>query len=257
MKFDPIGKRAIFLRPETERLRFVLESNYDADNPRGNAGGYLLADAIKLWILGLYEEAGSIAARAAEWLEYAVETNEEFGDSQRFHRATLTADLALATWMRDGKNYPKAWRLALEAELEALADKEIYPDDESKSGGVDSLMAHYFQAEEYEKGIIEFEKRFGVREIVLKKTLSPRAFAYALCLHKVRKQFDLEELFQAGRRMLISRVEKTWLCQGEYKLPAMWLKIVYWHRDPSLSQLQTIWKAYDVMPDVKRPEWIV
>jgi len=37
---------------------------------------------------------------------------------------------------------------------------------------------------------------------------------------------------------------------------AMWLKIVYWHRDKELTPLQIILKAYENMPDVKKPHFL-
>lgn len=37
---------------------------------------------------------------------------------------------------------------------------------------------------------------------------------------------------------------------------AVWLKIVHWHHNPSLSPLETILKSYDDMPHVPRPAWV-
>lgn len=100
-------------------------------------------------------------------------------------------------------------------------------------------------------------RRFGLnRPISLKKVLKPREFGYALCLHRARGQFDEEELFEAGRRMLQANLEETWIGAGQNMRAATWLKIVYWHRDESLTPLQVILKAYDNMPNVIRPDFV-
>ena len=86
--------------------------------------------------------------------------------------------------------------------------------------------------------------------------LKPREFGYALCLHRARSQFEEEELFEAGRRMLQANLEETWIGAGQNMRAATWLKIVYWHHDESLTPLQVILKAYDNMPNVIRPDFV-
>jgi hypothetical protein len=76
-----------------------------------------------------------------------------------------------------------------------------------------------------------------------------------LCLHKAQGKFDSDVLHAVGRKMLRSRLEEKWLGTGQNIEAAMWLKIVHWHHDPSLSPLQTILRAYDDMPHVPRPAW--
>lgn len=121
---------------------------------------------------------------------------------------------------------------------------------------LDEYMALCFQSEQYQLGIEEYEKYHGNSEPSLKKTLKPRELGYALCLHKARDRFDPDALHVAGRKMLRSRLEEKWLGAGQNIEAAMWLKIVHWHHDPSLSPLQTILKAYDDMPHVERPSWL-
>ena len=38
---------------------------------------------------------------------------------------------------------------------------------------------------------------------------------------------------------------------------ATWLKIVYWHHDQTLTPLETILKAYDDMPNVPLPYFML
>lgn len=67
-------------------------------------------------------------------------------------------------------------------------------------------MAFAYQGGEhddgFEAGIDMYERWIGEKPLSLKKVLKPREFGYALCLHRVRGQFDEGELVVAGRRML-------------------------------------------------------
>ena len=55
--------------------------------------------------------------------------------------------------------------------------------------------------------------------------------------------------------MLQTYLQSSWLT-GLFTYAAMWLKIVYWPHDPSLTPPETILKAYENMPDVPRPEFV-
>lgn len=57
--------------------------------------------------------------------------------------------------------------------------------------------------------------------------------------------------------MLRANLQENWLGRGQYIRAATWLKIVYWHHDQSLTPLQTVLSAYDNMPDVPQPDFIV
>jgi hypothetical protein len=56
--------------------------------------------------------------------------------------------------------------------------------------------------------------------------------------------------------MLQWNLEGEWLGMGQDKTAAIWLKIVYWHKDKTLTPFQTILKAYDNMPRVPKPDFI-
>jgi hypothetical protein len=44
--------------------------------------------------------------------------------------------------------------------------------------------------------------------------------------------------------------------EGQRQQAATWLKIVYWHRDESLTPLQTVLRAYENMPKMPRPDFV-
>jgi len=132
----------------------------------------------------------------------------------------------------------------------------VYGRAALKTDYLDESMALCYQAEQYEEGIAEYENSHDRKGVSLQKTPSPRKLACALCLHEARQQFDPDELFEAGHAMLKSYVQDAWLDHGHYTTAAQWLKIVYWHRDRSLTPPQVNLKAYEYLPDVPRPDFL-
>jgi tetratricopeptide (TPR) repeat protein len=235
-------------------LRFYLETKHDPEIPMGNSANMDLRAAISGSLVGLHGEMAPIIPRAVDWLAKAIEKDEEFGSNPDFYRYQLHAGLALALWMRDRANAVGEWKAARQALKAASQQANVYTRVSIKSDYLDDYLALCYQAGQYEEGIVEYEKYHGIKALSPKKTLPPRKVAYALCLHEARQQFDRDELFQAGRKMLQSYLQSPWL-RGRFDYAAMWLKIVYWHHDPSLTPLQAILKAYDNMPDVPRPDF--
>ncbi len=254
--FDPIIKRQAYLRDDRAMLRFYLETKYDPERPMGNGANMDLVSVISASLVGLYEEVAPIVPRTVDWLTKAIEKDEQFGSNRDFHRYELHAGRALALWMRDATNTVAEWNAARQALKTASQQDNVYGRAAIKTDYLDHYLALCYQAGQYEEGIAEYEKYHGVKAISPKKTLSPRKVGYALCLHAARQQFDRDELFQAGRKMLEAYLQTSWLGRGLFDYAATWLKIVYWHHDPSLTPLQTILKAYENMPDVPRPDFV-
>jgi tetratricopeptide (TPR) repeat protein len=253
--FDPLSERESYLSDDRAMLHYFVEREFDPDIPLGNGANSDLVAAISGALVGLYGEMAPIIPRAVDWLTQAIEKDEELGTNQDFYRQQLHAGKALALWMRDGVNAAEDWNAARQALKSASQQDNVYSRVEIKSDYLDRYLALCYQAGQYEEGIAEYEKYHGVKVLSPNKTLPPRKVAYALCLHEARRQFDQNELFEAGRKMLQSYLQGTWL-KGQFDYAAMWLKIVYWHRDPSLTPLQTLLKAYENMPDVPRPDFV-
>jgi hypothetical protein len=111
-------------------------------------------------------------------------------------------------------------------------------------------MSICIQSENYEAGIIEFEKFYSTKNFSLKKIKTPKMYGCAICLNETTQQFDKEDVLLAGKRMIQANIEKEWLSYGKYFELAVWLKNVYWYYDRNLTPLETILKAYDNMPNV-------
>jgi hypothetical protein len=261
MKFDPIRNRQSKLKEDGSFLRYLLAQQYDQNKPMGNIAQYHLGDAISYRLIGLHAEIEPIIHRSNLWLDKAINGDEKFGGNHNFHRTLLHWARAIGTWLEDAANDEGHWDQARVYEEAAWRfEGRPWPRNEIIKSGLDDYMAFAYQGGEhddgFEAGIDMYEHWVGEKPLSLKKVLKPREFGYALCLHRARNQFDEDELFEAGRKMLRANLEETWLGGGQNLRAATWLKIVYWHHDQTLTPLQVILKAYDNMPNVSRPDFV-
>ncbi|NEJ03337.1 hypothetical protein GR216_36050 [Rhizobium leguminosarum] len=242
-------------------LNFYLDTEYDNKLPMGNVARSHLNAAIELQLVGFRSEIEAIVHKANRWLENALAHDEKLGANQDLHRTLLHWARAIGTWLEDASNDEGHWDQArLYEEAAWRFEGRPWPRNEIVKSGLDDYMAFAYQSGEhddgFEAGIDMYEHWIGEKPLSLKKVLKPYEFGYALCLHRARGQFDQNELFEAGRRMLQANLEQTWLGGGQYLRAATWLKIVYWDRDQALTPLETILKAYDNMPNVPRPDFV-
>lgn len=260
MKFDPAVDRKSF---DEFALQFTLDTQYEEGRPMGNIAASCISDVICASLVGLYVPIAPILPRALPWIDRALQEKEETfytGTPEKpsyFHRSRLHQAKALGLWLLNGDKACDEWNLAREANADALLlEKDVWSKSRIPTARLDEYMAYSFLAGQSEVGVIEFEKYHGEKNISLKKELKPREFAYALCLQKLKDKFDEADLFAAGRRMLQANLDENWLGRGLYSEAAIWLKIVYSSRDLLLTPVQIIWKAYDDMPNVARPDFL-
>lgn len=236
--------------------RFILDTVFEKDRPMGNIGASEINQIVGGIIFGQWHILSPVIPRALEWIDYGLETGEPFGEYPTFHWTNLNMAKALGLWLLNSENAAAVWEQALINHLDALATGEVYTKRLIPKLWLDDHMAYCFQAGAYAAGIAKYESFHGEKAFPLKGTPKARDFAYAMCLHARDGRFDPDELRAAGRRMLRSKLKREWLEMGQYYRGAMWLKMVYWHRDPALTPLEVILKAYDDMPEVERPVWV-
>ncbi len=260
MLFDPVKTR--FNGFSEAMLKWQLEAQYDPKRPMGNVARSDLSDVISAWLVGLHGEIASVLPRSLQWIDKAIEIDEEFGPDINAHRTTLHWAKALGEWMDTGWNSEGEWGLArVYEEARWRYEKRPWSMHEIVKNGLDDYMAFAYQGGEhndgFEAGIEMYQRWTGKTEVALSKILKPRDFGYALCLHRTaRQQFDEDDLLKAGRKMLKTNLQEVWLGGGQYIRAATWLKIVYWHNDETLTPLQTVLKAYDDMPKVPCPDFV-
>lgn len=260
MIFDPVKRRVKGF--EDEMLKYYLYTQYDEKRPMGNVAAGQVGTIISAWLVGLHNEISPIVHRSNEWLDRAINGDEKLGADPNTHRTTLHWARALGGWLEDGWNHEGHWDSArVFEEARWRYAQRPWPTNEVIKSGLDDYMAFAYQGGEhddgFEAGIDMYERWTGKKEVSLSSSLKPRDFGYALCLHRTaRQQFDEDDLFKAGRKMLQVNLQENWLGGGQNIRAATWLKIVYWHHDESLTPLQTVLKAYENMPKVSRPDFV-
>lgn len=261
MLFDPYKSRLNGF--DNEMLKFYLGTQYDENRPMGNVAASEIGTVIKAWLVGLDHEIQSLITRSLQWIDKAIGIDEEFGPDINAHRATLHWAKALGEWMDTSWDSEGEWDLArVYEEARWRYEQRPWSAHEVVKSGLDDYMAFAYQGGEhddgFEAGIEMYQRWMGKTEVSLSKALKPRDFGYALCLHRTAtQQFDEDDLLKAGRKMLQANLQETWLGGGQYIRAATWLKIVHWHYDQTLTPLQTILKAYDDMPKVPRPDFLL
>jgi hypothetical protein len=261
MKFDPKQVRDSKLRRDGALLQFLSNTHYDQNRPMGNVAQRQLGEVISAWLVGLHQQVSPVIHRSNEWLDLAIEQDEDFGVDRNLHRRTLHWARALGEWLETGWNAEGSWDNArLFEEAAWCYEKRPWPADEIVKSGLGDYMAFAYLGGEhdggFDAGIEAYERWVGETKLSLRKTLTPYEFGYLLCLHHSRQMFDEAELFTAGRRMLQANLDEIWLGAGQYIRAATWLKIVYGDHDSSLTPLQVLLSAYDNMPKVSRPEFL-
>lgn len=245
MKWNPAEEREAFLQDDGFLIQSYLDEEFDPDAPMGNCAIVNVRTVINCWLCGLAKEIQPIFVSTFDWLEFAIAKGEATGPS-RYHRANLYVAKAICEWLDKSTNDLGAWKDAM-AHAILRFQKDGSNRREAVSEYLDQVMPSCYFAGDYETGIAEFEKCCDVRSLSLNKTWRPREFAYAMCLHRLRGEFSVDELVEAGEKMLRSYLDEEFLCNGEYIDAAIWLKMVYGLKTPELTPMQTLLSAYDVM----------
>lgn len=263
MLFDPVRDRNGFVRDGGSLIRWYLTKEKAADKPIGNMAAGDLGAMIYASLSGLHEALAPLVPRAVEWLDDAIIGDEQFGESQDLHRQTLHWARALGKWMEAGARSTEDWATAMRFEEASWSwERRPMSPREIVLQRLDDFMAFAVQSGDFQKGIETHERLIGPKKLSLGRLLKPREYGYAVCLRQARGEYDEQDLFEAGRRMLQSKLEETWLGAGQAIRAATWLKIVYWDkdvregRDPTLTPLQTLLKAYENMPNVAAPDFL-
>jgi hypothetical protein len=263
MGFDPGRQRWVFSE-EGDGLRRLLNSSYAPGKPKGNYARHDLYSVVESWLVGLSNETAVVLPRAIDWLTLAINEDEELGQDHDYHRATLRTARAMARWMLHQDAAQDDWAQAVIGEAKYWQNPlwNFTPRQIVKES-LDDYMAYSVQAGQYAQAIAAYERLGAARvQKLTGKVLKPREYAYAVCLHHEQGLFDEDALFDAGYKMLTSKMDTYWLAVGQSLRAAMWLKIVYWDHDvrvgrtPSLSPLQVVVKAYEHMQDVEMPDYL-
>lgn len=253
--FDPKRKKEVFdeyLLGAMERKKLTW---FEPDKPVGNYAISLLDEIILGYLVNFKEEVNAYIPTVHEWLDYAINKKEVFGEGVDidYHHANLFQSKALANWISGASNDILNWKNALKlwAEFDD-PNKSIYAKSAFKTSFLDDFLMLCVQCGKYQEGIQRFEHYHGVKEISIKRKPTPREYGYLLCRNALEPKYNQTELSECGERMLTRYIQEPWLRMGMYGYAATWLKIVYWDQQVTNNAFETIQKAYDCMPDVER-----
>lgn len=243
---------------------FMYDFCFNHTNPEnndflGNYGSHDITDVLNATLVNLGERYAPILERGINWLCHGIEHNEGVGpnhnESIAFHQTNLHISLALGLWLRDNQDDLSLWNRILDFHQQSLLNPDIYPESQMPTAQLADWGMRCLLAQEYEKGI-EGYRQYHPADISTKHLhMSEAKLAYAYCLHYAENQFSYDELFSAARKLLNRKMENDWLCKGQTKYATIWLKIVYAHEQADLLPKQILWKAYDHMPKVEKPEF--
>lgn len=231
---------------------------------------------IQEWLLGLSAEIYPDLVKYNSCLEEYLTRY----DKARLSPSQLEGSYAFSSWMIDGQNNLKAHQLALDGfdeyfkqgwvkyrpdvfnyKLQKFERNEItglpVPDKEILKEPLADYLAHCIQCGEYARGVSLYERVGGRKIVSSKKLKTALGFGYWVCKQKSENiEIPHDEYLEAGERVLINNLQENWLGYGQYLRAANWLKVVYWHTGVTKTPLETILKAYDVMPDVVKPDFL-
>lgn len=251
MLFDPIKFRET---GQDYTLRSLLNLKFDESKPMGNFLIYELDAIIKLILVGAYAQIAPVVPRFLEWLQMAIDRDEEFGADKDFYYQGLHWAEANYLWLLNNEHSQEVWGRA-QVHSEVVVRKQRSSVNKNNAMlTLDDYMALCVASKRYDQGILEFEEFLGAQAISLKKSLKPREFGYAICLHHAASAFSKADLRTAGEKMLRCHLQEVWLGGGQYARAATWLKIIYWDTQLVANPVDAILKAYDNMPKVLRPD---
>lgn len=129
-------------------------------------------------------------------------------------------------------------------------------DEAIAQGYLMDYLACCIQSEQYARGVSLSERIGAAKNIDPKHIKKVTEFGYWACRESLRGKIPTDTYLSVGERTLKGHLQSEWLAHGHMLIAANWLEIVYWHSGVTAVPLDTILKAYDLMPDVPRPTFV-
>lgn len=272
-------------------LKYVLNEirqHYEDQQAAGNAARQLMNEITYGWLIGFQREVDPALRKYRSWFEYSREVNEQFSDFPLSASASRDWAYGLCLWMLDGHNHPEIYSGACDLMDRAYASDYRYgpnPNSPKAVGNQDfqeskfvggkvqdgrvklpardadilESMRFYFtlslQSGELERGLALYRRVGGNVVIDAKKIRDERDLGYWISDARVRGVSE-DEIVAVGTKFLTKVLQEDWLGHGRAAEAATWLKIVLWHSGQTKTPLETILKAYDYMPKVRRPDFL-
>jgi hypothetical protein len=270
--FDPVKERSNF-------ERFLLKSELAkaaSDKPvAAGAAIQRLGTVVLAWLVGLPAQIEPVLRNSHAALQRSFEAREPTGDI--YIPAMVSQALALSRWMLNNDNDAAVHQEALnqfDVHFEQGGEEVIDPNffnketqrferqvrrglplsDEAIAGYLARYLASCIQGEQYARGVSLYERVGTRKDIDPERMTKVEELGYWVCRERlVQRRIPTDTYVSVGERVLKGYLQSDWLSHGHMLIAAHWLKILYWHSGVTPSALETILKAYDLMPGVERP----
>jgi hypothetical protein len=270
--FDPVKERGNF-----ERFLLKTELAKAASGKPVAAGAAIqrLETVVLAWLVGLRAQIEPVLRDCHATLQRSFEAREPTGDI--YIPAMRSQALALSHWMLNNDNDTAVHQEALnqfDVHFEQGGEEVIDPhffnketqrferkvqrglplSDETIAGYLPRYLASCIQGEQYARGVSLYERVGTTKDIDPKRMTKVEELGYWVCRENpVQGRIPTDTYVSVGERILKRYLQNDWLSHGHMLIAAHWLKVLYWHSGVTASALETILKAYDLMPDVQRP----
>lgn len=234
---------------------YIQRQGGKPDSYIGEAGRNDLTSVIYGYSVGYKELYEPFLTRIIEWISEGIENNEDFGDLA-FHQQDLTSALAIATWLKIGKNDVNLWKNVLVWQ-EELHSREDYSKGISRVDKefIALSIIHYIQAQEYEKGIQFYQSIYGDKLFKLNSNMSGLKVAYAYCLHFYEGKFTVEQLEKAAKPFLEKYLVMLYT-MGRSTEMLYWLKTVCDAREKDYTPEEVTYTFYEYIPEEEKPDFV-
>ncbi len=129
--------------------------------------------------------------------------------------------------------------------------------EEVLNGYLPEYLAICIAAGQAERGIELYQRVGGAPKDAPSQLRTIGEFGYWACREVAATgSFGSGDTLAAGERILRRELQGNWLGHGQYRTAAIWLKTLYWQTGQISDPLQTLLKAYDLMPDVSKPDFL-
>ena len=248
MTFDPIRVRKN-LEVSVALSRRTTLSDALSDNALHGHGSGILGDALRCYIVGLFDIGRELVLKARCYLRMAIEEQEV---SPRYLRGSSEAlrlnDFAMCTWLIEERS-------DLPNLKEAVRWSEIWFADEPGKPNkteVQLSLAHYLDAEEYQALVERYESAGLKKPKSLRHIQGEGTMAYVIARQRLGLDYTPGEI-EVAIDTFFKRKIPVWLDRdGLYDTAALWMKLAFWK--PGDDPIATLLKCYDYLPGVARPE---
>ena len=248
MTFQPMSVRKELLNDALGIRRSLRQDRQEAQSIHAlqSHASFYLIDAIRCFLVGLFDDGRALATKARDWLELAIEQGEI--PRHYFHGGTESRrheELAQCNWLLES-------RKDRHNVLEAVRWRDVYLNERSDwdDTEIQLTLPLYLEAQAYERVIEIFEQKAIKPPKSLKHIRGEGTMSYVLARARQTHDHSAPELQDALDRFLRRQV-RYWLGYGHYTNAARWMKIAFWQT--GTDAVSTLLRCYDYLPEFERP----